>query len=484
MKQNWNRSELRECWTLNTQEMKMVQAKSGKTRLGFAVLLKYFLYAKKFPEAEELIALSVLKFLACQLGKDELTFYHYDFTAETAKLHRRQVRLHCGFRTPTAQDAQNLTDWLTAEILPIKNYNPRTIRTMVYNYFQERKIEPFSIKQINRFINSASQEFERHLFEKISSRLTESQKAALDVLVKKREDNNQTEELSFFDLKQGPGKASLNTILIETQKLKKLREIGTSPDLFSGISAQIIKQYSLRTEAETPKEIRSHLPSKRHALLAIYSHNRSMQITDDLIDIFNKLIHKVRTKSERSVREQLLPELTKVNGKPTFLLKIAQATTKQPAGVVEEVIFPIVSQELLQRIIAEDEAQGNYQTRVHKAMSSSYKRHYRRMLKPVLEVLELCCNNPTHQPILKGLQIIKQHLDSKSAYYPEECIFPIKDIMSEAEENIIQDNSGKIKRLDYEMVVLEILRRHLRCKNIWSPGADRYRNPDEDLYSC
>jgi TnpA family transposase len=46
-----------------------------------------------------------------------------------------------------------------------------------------------------------------------------------------------------------------------------------------------------------------------------------------------------------------------------------------------------------------------------------------------------------------------------------------------------QDAAGedRVNRITYEIAVLETLRERLRCKEIWVVGADRYRNPDEDL---
>jgi hypothetical protein len=40
---------------------------------------------------------------------------------------------------------------------------------------------------------------------------------------------------------------------------------------------------------------------------------------------------------------------------------------------------------------------------------------------------------------------------------------------------------GRINRISYELCVLQGLREKLRCKEVWVEGADRYRNPDEDL---
>ena len=38
-----------------------------------------------------------------------------------------------------------------------------------------------------------------------------------------------------------------------------------------------------------------------------------------------------------------------------------------------------------------------------------------------------------------------------------------------------------MNRINYEICVLQTLRERLRCKEIWAPGANRFRNPDDDL---
>src|SRR5262249_21993476 len=46
-----------------------------------------------------------------------------------------------------------------------------------------------------------------------------------------------------------------------------------------------------------------------------------------------------------------------------------------------------------------------------------------------------------------------------------------------------KDTKGqqRINRITYEICVLQALRERLRCKEIWVVGANRYRNPDDDL---
>jgi hypothetical protein len=68
-------------------------------------------------------------------------------------------------------------------------------------------------------------------------------------------------------------------------------------------------------------------------------------------------------------------------------------------------------------------------------------------------------------------------------YDPEEV--PLEGIVSSGWRDliIIPDKQGRLRvdRLKYELCVQQVLRERLRRKEIWVVGANRYRNPDEDL---
>src|SRR3546814_7189823 len=52
------------------------------------------------------------------------------------------------------------------------------------------------------------------------------------------------------------------------------------------------------------------------------------------------------------------------------------------------------------------------------------------------------------------------------------CALPICSVI---------DEEGRVNRISYELCVLAQLRDRIRSKEIWVVGADRYRNPDDDL---
>ena len=68
MDEDWPPDELAQHWTLSMDERELLGNRSGATRLSFAILLKSFQLAGRFPDAREEVAASVVTHLAIQAG--------------------------------------------------------------------------------------------------------------------------------------------------------------------------------------------------------------------------------------------------------------------------------------------------------------------------------------------------------------------------------------------------------------------------------
>jgi hypothetical protein len=67
VKRDWTADELIEHWTLLPSEKPWLANKTGPTRLGFAVLLKFFQHEGRFPQQPQEIPDIVVAFLARQV---------------------------------------------------------------------------------------------------------------------------------------------------------------------------------------------------------------------------------------------------------------------------------------------------------------------------------------------------------------------------------------------------------------------------------
>jgi hypothetical protein len=107
------------------------------------------------------------------------------------------------------------------------------------------------------------------------------------------------------------------------------------------------------------------------------------------------------------------------------------------------------------------------------------------MVPKILEVLPFRSNNENHQPVLDAWEFIRKNRQSQKAHFELNKSIPIDVVIQPKWKDVVIDiddnGQEQINRINYEICVLQALREKLRCKEIWVEGADRYRNPDEDL---
>jgi uncharacterized protein DUF4158 len=66
MKRQWANEELVEHWSLDVEDRALLGNKTGATRLGFAVLLKFFRQEGRFPQYKHEVPGIVITYLATQ----------------------------------------------------------------------------------------------------------------------------------------------------------------------------------------------------------------------------------------------------------------------------------------------------------------------------------------------------------------------------------------------------------------------------------
>jgi hypothetical protein len=191
------------------------------------------------------------------------------------------------------------------------------------------------------------------------------------------------------------------------------------------------------------------------------------------------------SRAERRVDEELLDEMRRVRGKEGILYRIAEAASEQPDGTVREVIFPVASEDTISELVKEYRASdGPYKRKVHMVIRSSYGSHYRRMLPKLLEILDFRSNNAIYRPLLNAIDMIKKCSDEQQQYHKLSEIAVEGIIRPKWRDVVIEegpDGEKRINRINYELCVLESLRAQIRCKEVWITGAERFRNPDDDL---
>ena len=233
-------------------------------------------------------------------------------------------------------------------------------------------------------------------------------------------------------------------------------------------------------------ELKRHPEPLRLTLLAAFCHLRARELIDTLSDLLIDMVHRVAHRAEVRVERELIADFKRVSGKNSLLFQIAEASLDHPDSAVKDVVYPIASEATLRDLVREFKATGPaYRQQLHTVMRSAYRSHYRAMLIRLLGTLEFRSGNELHRPVLDALAFVKKFAGSRLQMYPQDEFVPTAGIVRGPwQETVIErdsDGTERVNRLAYEVCVLLALRERLRSKEVWVEGADRYRNPDQDL---
>ncbi|WP_010233434.1 Tn3 family transposase [Clostridium arbusti] len=492
MKKYWELDELIDYFTIMPNELEQLGNKSSSSRLGFAILFKFFQYEARFPRYKTEIPKDVIFYISKQLDIEASTFDTYDWNGRNIKYHRAQIREYFRFREATLEDIKNVSEWLYTNVL-YYDLDINHLKVEAYKHFRKLQIEPPTPDQMDRLTNAVIHNYEDKFFQDTFQKLPNEALAKMDTLIndlttyeENEVDYGSSDNISFSDLRADPGRIGLESVFKEITKLKTIQQINLPENLFNNIPQKILEKYKLRAVSEDLRELRRHSKPLRYTLLSSFFWLRSREITDNLIELLIQIIHRIGVRAERKVDKEILNDFRRINGKSNILFQMADAAVNNPDGIIKKVLFPIVSETTLKDLIKELKNTGSaYRQKVYTIMRSSYSNHYRRMVPEILNVLQFCSNNQIHQPIIKALDIIKKYYNIGTHYFTDNEFIPIDGVIRTSMRDAVieTDDNGheRINRINYEIVTLQALRDKLRCKEIWVVGANRYRNPDDDL---
>jgi hypothetical protein len=128
-------------WTLVDEDRRLIANKTGATRLGFALLLKFFELDARFPASVEELPPPAVAYVAERVKVDPADLSAYRWTGRTIEYHRAQVRDAFGFREFTRGDEDKLAAWLVEEVCPVELREEQLREALLVRCRTER-IEP------------------------------------------------------------------------------------------------------------------------------------------------------------------------------------------------------------------------------------------------------------------------------------------------------------------------------------------------------
>ena len=163
--------------------------------------------------------------------------------AALVRTDRAQVRDALGFRPATRADEEALAGWLAAEVAPAEPSDDRLRETLLTRCRNEH-LEPPG--RVDRLVASARATATDRFCAATVARLYQGAADRLERLVADVDPTSpgpRQQEL-LAELKADPGRASLETLLSEVNKLERVRALGLPADLFDGATDTLISAES------------------------------------------------------------------------------------------------------------------------------------------------------------------------------------------------------------------------------------------------
>jgi len=469
-------------------ELRYPNVRYRQQKVALAVMLKYFQNRRCYPSQRSRPPAHLINSVTQQLSCVDVTLsnfsWHYEHS--TIQRFRELIRVRLNYRKTTPADNLEFTQWFKLQVAPIA---PTPVQAIGYaeNYFSERKLEPPTPNQLDRYLQSAQHQFESAWFRCLANQLPEKTKLTLDKFVGLHGDQGTPVEssITLHQLKQDLRKMDVDCITHFIERLSTLQALELPISPLKTCHRKLLLKYHHRILAERPSETREHSDNKRYSMLAVFCYMRKQEMLDALTQAFIDATRKIELKAAVKIKQDIISDVARVDGKFDLLHDLAELAANQPKGVIEKTIYPKVSKETLLSLVKELKQRGRwYDQQVKTKMRALYAHHHRKLLLPILQVLPFHCSHEDDQPIIRAIQWIIKHEKNGQKMVALTDDTPIEKVILKPWRSLVfEETNGKklINRLNYELAIYETLRDKLDCKSIWISGAYRYRNPEEDL---
>jgi hypothetical protein len=208
-------------------------------------------------------------FVAVQLGLDPVVFGEYDWSGRTIRYHREQIREHLGFRLVTVEDEGRLTEWLTVQVAVAERRSDRVIAALIARFAEER-IELPTPGRGQRMVRSSLHNAEQRWAETIRARLPPDARRRLLALIETVDDDDDVRcQDSLLGLvKRAPGNVSLESMLVEINKLEQLRTFKLPAGLLVDVATKVLAGW--RPQASRPWRPGRHSPKRGPVLVVVF----------------------------------------------------------------------------------------------------------------------------------------------------------------------------------------------------------------------
>jgi TnpA family transposase len=442
--------------------------RGAANRLGFAVLLSYMRFPGIVLPVNTDPDLMLLLYVSSQIGVAPSQWNNYGKREQTRREHLVSLQSIFGYRIFVHTDHQPAVDF--TQTIALQTDKGILIAEGLVGELQRKNILLPSVNTIEKICAEALTNAEREIFGRLTFRLSNRQKTALDHLLKS-DDERGTSILTW--LKQSPSAVNSKHLLEHLSRLKTIKEL----DFRSGTGADIHQNRLMKIAREGRQMTAQHLmgleQNRRFATLIAVLIDLKATVIDEIIDMHDKIMgamfkHAKNTQtqllqsSEKSINEQL---------KLYFAIGNVLLEARETGLDVYQAIESVISwEEFSQSIIETGKLTRKKQFDYMPFIAEKYTL-VKRYVETFLEELDIKAS-PVAGDLIRAIEILRQLYRGKIRKLPEKL--PAGFIRKRWEEHIFTESG--VNRRFYELCVFSEIKNCLRSGDIWVKGSRQYKD--------
>ncbi|HNF92590.1 MAG TPA: Tn3 family transposase [Accumulibacter sp.] len=469
-----NQDDLIRHYTFSETDLSLIRQRRGPAnRLGFAVQLCYMRYPGVMLPADEEPFPQLLRQAASQLKVPPDVWADYGRRAETRREHLLELQAVFGFQpftTPHYRPSVYSLDelaWQTDKGI--------VLAMALVDSLRRKGVLLPTPGVIERICAEAITRANRRLYAVLADPLSDAHRQRLDDLLTRRDNGNMT-WLAW--LRQSPVKPNSRHMLEHIERLNAWLALG----LPSGLERLIHQNRLLKIAREggqmTPADLARFEPQRRYATLAALAIEGMATVTDEIIDLHDRILGKLFNDAKRKHQQQFQASGKAINAKVRLFGRIGQALidARQSGDDPFTAIEAVMSWDAFAESVSDAQKLAqpedfDFLPRIGESYAT-----LRRYAPELLDVLTLRAA-PAAKPLLDAIVVLRglnaDNARKVSADAPTDFIKP-------RWQKLVMTDTG-IDRRYYELCALSELKNALRSGDIWVQGSRQFKDFEDYL---
>jgi len=461
-------------WRLDFDDFAFVAEQQKPAKLDLAIKLRsYRAFGRFFPYSE--IDDKIVHFIGDQLLMKPSQAIAPVYTIQTERRRRHVITGYLGIVDCSEEDLERLQNHLTEDpALAAMKY--AELETVMLKWAVDNAVAAPPAKWMKRAHDSLRNKVDTAIFSSLANTLDQKSR---DILLSSLA--GEGGHPSLIQMRQATGATSRDTFNVMAQRVAFANELNLSDLKINKLEREWRDDVIRRVEKLDPWEIRRTDETTQIGMYATFLGSRTADFIDSLVETLIDAVAKIQRSKEAEVAKAVGKQAKQVYDKEALLREVLSAALHNPTRPIGDVVFDIIDRPAVVAIVNNKTENSSWAESVFALMRGSWSSYYRPMLQTLLSTVEFASNNQHHRPLLKALDWISVQHGSKQRFHVKRDRIIINGVVPNKYRSAVVDAEGYLDRHAYELCAVLSLRERLRSREIWVTGAERFKNPDDDI---